>query len=115
VVVPAQALAEHVQGFVDAPERFEPVLRAVSEQVTAWPRIVQVVDEPAGGGVEVASVRRVGACDGAALGADVAARGRRPSWTMSPDNLASLGVARGLGFRHVRDDVLYLVGVPVPS
>ena len=50
----------------------------------------------------------------AALVADIRHRGRQPSWTTSPDNVGSLGVARRLGFRHVRDDVLYAVGVPIP-
>ena len=40
--------------------------------------------------------------------------GRRPSWTTSPDNAGSLGVARRLGFRQVREVVSYLVRTPVP-
>jgi GNAT superfamily N-acetyltransferase len=51
----------------------------------------------------------------AALVADIRARGRRPSWTTSPDNAGSRGVAARLGFVRVRDDVLYTVGVPVPT
>lgn len=51
----------------------------------------------------------------AAVVADILARGRRPSWTTSPDNHASLGVAARLGFRLVREDVLYLVRTPVPT
>jgi len=50
----------------------------------------------------------------AALVADVRARGRIPTWTTSPDNAASLAVARRLGFVHDHDDVLYAVRVPVP-
>jgi GNAT superfamily N-acetyltransferase len=50
----------------------------------------------------------------AALAADIRARGRRPTWTTSPDNTASRAVAAGLGFVHARDDVLYAVGVPIP-
>jgi predicted GNAT family acetyltransferase len=50
----------------------------------------------------------------AALVADVRARGHRPTWTTSPDNTGSRAVADRLGFVHVRDDVLYAVGVPVP-
>lgn len=51
----------------------------------------------------------------AALVRDIRARGRRPSWTTSPDNTASLGVAARLGFAHVRDDVLYAVRTEIPT
>ena len=51
----------------------------------------------------------------AAVVADIRARGRRPSWTTSPDNAGSRAVAARLGFVPVRDDVLYAVGVPVPT
>ena len=51
----------------------------------------------------------------AALVADIRARGRRPSWTTSPGNVASRAVAARLGFVPVRDDVLYAVGTPVPA
>jgi GNAT superfamily N-acetyltransferase len=51
----------------------------------------------------------------AALVADIRARGRIPSWNTSPDNTASLAVAARLGFRHVRDDVLYAVRTPIPA
>ena len=50
----------------------------------------------------------------AAVAADIRARGRQPTWTTSPDNAASRGVAARLGFVPVRDDVLYAVGVPIP-
>lgn len=50
----------------------------------------------------------------AAVAADVRARGRRTSWTTSPDNTGSLGVAAHLGFRPVREDVLYLLRTPIP-
>jgi RimJ/RimL family protein N-acetyltransferase len=50
----------------------------------------------------------------AAVCADILERGRAPSWTTSPDNLASLRVAEKLGFSAVRRDRLYVVGVPVP-
>jgi GNAT superfamily N-acetyltransferase len=50
----------------------------------------------------------------AAVCADTLERGRAPSWTTSPDNLASLRVAEKLGFELVRRDRLYVVGVPVP-
>ncbi len=45
----------------------------------------------------------------AALVADIRGRGRRPSWSTTPDNAASLAVAARLGFVHHRDDVLYAV------
>lgn len=51
----------------------------------------------------------------AALVVDVRGRGRTPSWTTSPDNVASLGVAARLGFVHSRDDVLHAVRVPLPD
>lgn len=51
----------------------------------------------------------------AALVRDIRARGRRPSWTTSPDNIASRGVAARLGFVHVRDDVLYAVRTEIPT
>jgi predicted GNAT family acetyltransferase len=50
----------------------------------------------------------------AAVIADVRARGRRPTWTTSPENTGSRAVAARLGFVHARADVLYAVGVPVP-
>jgi RimJ/RimL family protein N-acetyltransferase len=51
----------------------------------------------------------------AAVAADVRARGRRPTWTTAPDNTGSLGVAVRLGFRPVREDVLYLLRTPIPA
>ena len=51
----------------------------------------------------------------AALVADIRRRGRQPSWTTSPDNLASRAVAARLGFVHERDDILYAVRTPVPT
>jgi GNAT superfamily N-acetyltransferase len=50
----------------------------------------------------------------AAVAADIRARGHRPTWATSPDNLASRAVAAHLGFAHVRDDVLYAVRTPIP-
>jgi predicted GNAT family acetyltransferase len=44
---------------------------------------------------------------------DVRGRGRVPSWTTSPDNAASLGVAAKLGFTFQRRDRLLVVDVPV--
>jgi GNAT superfamily N-acetyltransferase len=51
----------------------------------------------------------------AAVAADVRARGRRATWTTSPDNTGSLSVAARLGFRPVRKDVLYLLRTPIPG
>lgn len=51
----------------------------------------------------------------AALVGDICARGRRATWTTSPDNDGSLGVAARLGFRPVRTDVLYLMRTPIPA
>ncbi len=49
------------------------------------------------------------------VAADIRARGRRPTWSTSPDNAGSLAVAAHLGFVHVRDDVLYAVRMPLPQ
>lgn len=46
---------------------------------------------------------------------DIRRCGRTPSWTTSPDNLPSRRVAEKLGFERVRDDVLYVVGQPIPE
>ena len=54
------------------------------------------------------------ACAGA-LCEDVMARGRRVSWSTSPDNLASLRVAEKLGLTLLRRDWLYVIGVAVPQ
>ena len=54
------------------------------------------------------------ACAGA-LCQDIRARGRLPSWTTSPDNIASQRVAAKLGFTHQRDDVLYVTGMSIPQ
>ncbi|MGH4023255.1 MAG: GNAT family N-acetyltransferase [Pseudonocardiaceae bacterium] len=51
----------------------------------------------------------------AAVVADIRARGRRATWTTSPDNIGSLGVAARLGFRRVRTDVLHLLRIPIPA
>jgi len=61
--------------------------------------------------------RRLGlstAC-AAAVCHDIRRRGRTPTWTTSPDNLASLRVAAKLGFTLARRDRLHLVGRPVPA
>lgn len=54
------------------------------------------------------------ACAGA-LCLDIQGRGRRPSWSTSPDNAASLRVAGKLGFSVQRRDRLLVVGQPVPE
>lgn len=41
---------------------------------------------------------------------DVIARGRKPTWATSTDNLASWRVAEKIGFVHQRNDWLYIVG-----
>jgi hypothetical protein len=46
---------------------------------------------------------------------DIQSRGHQPSWTTSPDNLASVRVAEKLGFVVQRHDQLYVVGVPIPE
>jgi RimJ/RimL family protein N-acetyltransferase len=46
---------------------------------------------------------------------DIRDRGRRPSWSTSPANEASLRVAEKVGFERVRDDVLYVIGQSVPE
>lgn len=68
-----------------------------------------VVTEPAfrGQGLSVA-------CSGV-LCAEIRARGHIPSWTTSPDNLASRRVAEKLGFQWVRNDFLYVIGIDVPA
>lgn len=48
------------------------------------------------------------------LCADIRADGRRPSWSTSPDNVASRRVAQKAGFSLVRDDVLYVINTDVP-
>lgn len=46
---------------------------------------------------------------------DIQSRGRRPSWTTSPDNTASQRVAEKLGFSLQRRDFLYVIGAPIPK
>jgi RimJ/RimL family protein N-acetyltransferase len=50
------------------------------------------------------------ACAAAACAA-IVARGRTPSWNTSTDNAASCRVAEKLGFRRVRSDCLYVIGL----
>ncbi|HWQ11446.1 MAG TPA: GNAT family N-acetyltransferase [Roseiflexaceae bacterium] len=59
--------------------------------------------------------RGLSAACAAGLCADIIARGRTPSWTTSPDNVASMRVAEKLGFTLRRRDVLYVVGIPIPQ
>ncbi|HLF90642.1 MAG TPA: GNAT family N-acetyltransferase [Anaerolineales bacterium] len=54
------------------------------------------------------------ACAGA-MCTDIIGRGRIPSWSTSPDNLASMRVAEKLGFKLERRDVLYVAGIHVPK
>jgi RimJ/RimL family protein N-acetyltransferase len=54
------------------------------------------------------------ACAGA-LCEDIQRRGRLPSWSTSPDNIASVRVAEKLGFSVQRRDCLYVVGVALPE
>jgi RimJ/RimL family protein N-acetyltransferase len=72
---------------------------------------IGVVTEPAFRGQGLSA-----ACAGALCG-DILARGRRSSWTTSPDNAASLRVAAKLGFTVQRHDRLFVVGarIPVPA
>ncbi|HLL68330.1 MAG TPA: GNAT family N-acetyltransferase [Micromonosporaceae bacterium] len=49
------------------------------------------------------------------LCADLHAKGLRPSWSTSPDNIASRRVAEKTGFSLVRHDVLYVVNTDVPT
>ncbi|MFQ5632769.1 MAG: GNAT family N-acetyltransferase [bacterium] len=69
------------------------------------------------GVVTESAYRRKGlsiACAGS-LCKDIFKRGRKPSWTTSPDNPASMRVAEKLGFCVARQDVLYVVGMPIPG
>ena len=42
--LPVDQLRGLIRGFVDAPAEFEPVLKAVGDQVTSWPRVYFVLD-----------------------------------------------------------------------
>jgi RimJ/RimL family protein N-acetyltransferase len=67
-----------------------------------------VVTDPAFRGLGLSA-----ACAGA-LCEDIRARGRRPSWSTSPDNIASLRVAEKLGFTITGHSFLYVAGIAVP-
>jgi RimJ/RimL family protein N-acetyltransferase len=70
---------------------------------------IGVITEPGYRGLGLSA-----ACAGAVC-QDILGRGRRPSWSSSPDNLASLRVAEKLGFSFQRHDRLYLVRINVPE
>ncbi|MEZ4869595.1 MAG: GNAT family N-acetyltransferase [Caldilineaceae bacterium] len=70
---------------------------------------IGVVTEPAFRGRGVST-----ACSGV-ICEEVRKRGHIPSWTTSPDNIASQRVAEKLGFQWVRADVLYVIGLDVPK
>ena len=59
---------------------------------------------------QAARGRGLSAACASALCDDIRHRGRRPSWTTSPDNTASQRVADKLGFELERRDRLYIVG-----
>jgi RimJ/RimL family protein N-acetyltransferase len=69
---------------------------------------IGIVTEPAYRG------RGLGAACAGALCRDITARGRRPSWSTSTDNLPSFRVAQTLGFQFRRNDRLFVVGQAVP-
>jgi GNAT superfamily N-acetyltransferase len=69
------------------------------------------------GVVTAAAYRRRGiavSC-ASAVCSDIRGRGRTPSWSTSPDNVASLAVAARLGFTENRNDLLYAFNLPIPS
>jgi len=70
---------------------------------------IGIVTEPAFRGLGLST-----ACSGA-ICEEIRKRGHLPSWTTSPDNIASKRVAEKLGFRWVRADVLYVVGIDIPE
>jgi hypothetical protein len=59
--------------------------------------------------------RGLSAAAAARLCLDIRARGRRPTWSTTPDNAGSLEVARRLGFQEVGRGVMYLVGIDPPD
>jgi hypothetical protein len=69
---------------------------------------IGIVTEPAARGLGLGAAAAAGVCR------DILARGRIPSWTTSPDNVGSLGVARKLGFGSPATDVLYVINDDIP-
>ncbi len=86
-----------------------PVSVACSFYVGVGHEDIGVVTDPAHRG------RGLSTACAAAVVADIRGRGRRPTWSTSPGNAGSRAVAARLGFVHVRDDLLYAVGMPVPG
>ena len=70
---------------------------------------IGVVTEPGFRGTGLSPSCTIKLCD------DIRTRGHQPSWSTSPDNLASLRVAKKLGFAVQRYDSLYVVGIPIPQ
>lgn len=69
---------------------------------------IGIVTEPLARGLGLGAASAAGVCGG------IVSRGRMPSWTTSPDNAGSLGVARKLGFTGARTDVLYVINAEIP-
>ncbi|MGH3144489.1 MAG: GNAT family N-acetyltransferase, partial [Rubrobacter sp.] len=59
--------------------------------------------------------RGLGAACSGRLCEEILARGRIPSWTTSPENVASARLARKLGFTFDHFGRLYVVGTNVPE
>lgn len=70
---------------------------------------IGVVTEPQFRGLGLSPACVQGLCG------EIRARGHQPSWTTSPDNVASMRVAEKLGFVLQRQGVLYVVGIPIPE
>jgi GNAT superfamily N-acetyltransferase len=70
---------------------------------------IGVVTEPKLRGLGLSTACVAGLCT------HIVARGRRPSWSTSPDNVASLRVAAKLGFTVSRHDRLFVINEPVPE
>ena len=187
VLQPAD-LHGHIAGFVEAPDRFVPLLKAAFPDLRAWDRVFfEQRERPRYAVPHATVVRRLGPADvaylsglspesiwiaktwgglaglaasGMAWGAfvddhlvavactffvgeqteelgvvtergfrglglsaacagglceDIRRRGRRPTWTTSPDNAASIRVAEKLGFRLQDRDYSYVIGIPIPA
>lgn len=70
---------------------------------------IAVATEPRFCGLGLSTACARGLCN------DIQARGHQPSWTTSPDNLASQRIAEKLGFTLQRTDVFYVVGIEIPE